>query len=309
MPAPRARTSPLLLAIPLTAALLGCSKPPPEAATTSQDPPVADAPKAAPTANLPSALPEARPTPFEADYRVRPKGEGPSVMLKVTDRGNRYSVGDEEHRVIVAYEGDEAALDRAYAQLRAAAFDRIETQPSREMTAGGTSMSLLAGSQRHSASDMGRIYPKDAWAAAYEASAKALESLLPPTQVEPGTKAAASIDVRWDASMASHRASIDLPVGGNFAAIAPVPGTGADVRIELAKAAPIQIKLRHGPPATETNHTFDPAKDAALLIAWDTNLSIPTATLLDAAALAARDAGRDAPPAPTRSPAPAPATP
>lgn len=289
-----------LLAIALLSAACGSRKDPePSAAAQAQ----AEAGRPSPTAvaKLPTELPPERPSPFEAEYRVMGGDPDDAVMIKLTEKGLRYSTGDRHHRIVLSYE-DDTSLDRIYTALREASFDRIETRPVRSSDRGGTSIRLLAGTHRHSVSDMGRIYPKDEWATEYDAAAKAMESLLPAGQA---SEAAAAIVLRWDATMRDHDASLDLPLGARFAGIEKVGPTGADVRVHLRTAGPVEVALRHGPPATTTTHTLDPAKHAALLVRFDEEQGIPIARLLGAnelAALPSTPAAPSEPAAPTKAP-------
>ena len=289
----------------LAVGLAACQKPNDASAAKTAD---ADAgegkAKRPPPTKAPSALPAQRPTPFEAEYRIRFGKTKASTMIRATDKGARYSLGDEEHRVIVSYDIDATLLDDVYGALRDASFDRVETQATRQLQQGGTSMSIVAGTQRHSASDMGRIYPKEHWAAEYDAAAKAMESLLPP---RPGASVKAQLAVRWDASMKGHRATLDAELGGRFAGAESIDDTGANARIGLTDAAPVVVTLRHGPPAAEDDVTYDPAQHAAVIVSFDAETSRPVAKLVDAAGLNAWDAAasaapKDAPP-PAKSPA------
>jgi hypothetical protein len=232
---------------------------------------------------LPTELPADRPSPFEAEYRVMDERNNDAVMVKLTEKGLRYSTGDRHHRVVLSFE-DDTSLDRIYAALRASSFDRIETRPARSSDRGGTSIRLLAGTLRHSVSDMGRIYPKDEWATEYDAAAKAMESLLP---TSPAGEAAGAIQLRWDPTMKDHDASLDLPLGTRFGGIEKVGPTTADVRVHLRATDPIEITLRHGPTTTASTHALDPARHAALLVSFDAEQGIPIARALTAEQLAA----------------------
>ncbi len=260
-----------------------CQRPNDGAADKTSDAPADDGKAAkAPPTKAPSALPDKRPTPFEAEYRIRSAKTKASTMIRATDKGARYSLGDEEHRVIVSYDVDDALLDDVYGALREASFDRVETQATRQLQQGGTSMTMLAGTQRHSASDMGRIYPKEHWAQEYDAAAKAMETLLPP---KPDASAKAKIAVRWDASMKGHRATLDAELGARFAGAMSIDETGANVDVGLADAAPVTLTLRHGPPATEAELAYDPAAHAAVIVSFDAEKSVPVAAVVDAAGL------------------------
>lgn len=290
----------------LAVGVTACAKPKDSSGDKSaaQDKATPDSKRKAPT-KLPTALPQARPTPFEAEYRIRAGTKNnASSMIKATDKGARFSIGDDEHRVIVSYDIGTQVLDDVYVALRDAAFDRIETQATRQIQPGGTSMTMLAGTQRHSASDMGRIYPKEHWADAYDAAAKAMETLLPP---KPGASVAAAIAVRWDASMQGHRATIDAALGARFAGVESVDDTGANARIGLKDPAPVTLELRHGPPAVQDEHAFDPAKHAAVIVSYDTEGGHPVARLVDEKGLNAWDAAaKSAAATPAKAPSPAP---
>lgn len=237
-------------------------------------------PERQPAPKLPTALPDARPAPFQAEYHVGTPDSGELVSTTIGDEGARVSLGDREHRVVISFDVTPAELDRAYAALRAAAFDRIETSPSRRVRSGGTSLRLLAGKLKKSVSDFGHLYPDDAWAGEYDAAAKALEPHLP---APPGDHAT-TIEVRWDASMKGHRATVALALGAAFAGATKTTPGGGDVRVGLrpAPATPDELTatLRAGPPATSSEIEIDPDVHEAIEVVFDPETSMPVARLV-----------------------------
>jgi hypothetical protein len=228
-------------------------------------------------AKPPTALPATRPVPFQAEYRVGTPDSGDLVSTTIGDEGARVSLGDREHRVVISFDVTAAELDRAYAALRAAAFDRIETSPSRQVRSDGTSLRLLAGKLKKSVSDFGHVDPDDAWAGEYDAAAKALEPHLP---TSPGDDAT-TIEVRWDASMKGHRATVALALGGAFAGATKISPEGGDVRVGLrpppATPAQLTATLRAGPPATSSEIEIDPDVHEAIEVVFDPETSMPVA--------------------------------
>jgi hypothetical protein len=250
---------------------------------------------------LPTALPEARPSPFEAEYHVGTPDNGDLVSVKLTEKGATTSMGDREHRLVIGFDVAPADLDRVYAGLRDAAFDRIETHPSREAQPSGTSIRLVAGTIRHQVADFGNVFPKDEWATEYDAAAKALEPHLPAAAKDAKTQ----IEVRWDASMKGHRATVALALGADFAGVTRVKGTSADHRVGLRGAGEpgrkIIATLRSGPPATSTDVELDPAVHAGVEVVFDAETSRPIAR-----AFASGDAPAAPPAAPSKPKSPAP---
>lgn len=259
----------------LLALLLGCGGGPADPGSPSPSPQGGPAPVAvASHTALPADLPER----LEIEYRQRTE-DGDDLVLKLTPAGARYGLAHDGARVALRYPLPPEVLDSVYATLRAEGFDRIETVPRDGASAGGTSLRVSTGTERHSASAMGRNGPAPADAPAYASCVAAVEALLPTGRSD------VVVQLRWDPSMAEQSAGLDIDVGTDLVGLhripGPAPGVEAGpgpgpvpmpvtVELHLARARPLQLQLRHGTPVPRsTTLTLQAGVDRGVEVVFD----------------------------------------
>lgn len=215
-------------------------------------------------------LSEARPTPFQVELRQR-NGQQ-SMLLRVTDTALRYTVGRDPHTVTVLHPIDASTLDTLYAALREHAFHAIDTEADREATVDGTSVRVLAGRRRMSASRLGQFVPKPEFAADYDASVEAIRAVIPNTESDVAGQA--QLAIAFDPSMAERKASVELDLHGDLAGLSSEP----TLTVYATKPRSVLVQLRYGPPATTLEHEVDLAQTQGIVIAVDPELGTPTIT-------------------------------
>lgn len=232
---------------------------------SSADP---DAPEAGPRSTehprVEPGLPEARPSPLQVELRRR-SGTS-STLLRVSDDGLRLTLGHGQHDVTVQRTADPAQLDDLWAALVEQAPHELEQVADPEADVDGTSLRILAGRRRMSASKMGHFTPKPDQIERYDACVSAIESLLP------SGEGGHPLAITFDASMAERRVSLDVDVGDDLLRIDP----GPPVTVVATEARTVTLKLRYGPPIEEISETVDLAKTSAVTIAVDPELNTPT---------------------------------
>jgi hypothetical protein len=204
---------------------------------------------------LPADLPEA----LEIEYR-RHTADGDDLVLKLTPAGARYGWARGKARVALRASLPAATLAGAYATLRREGFDRLETVPGQvaAAAAGGTSLRLAFGEQRHTVIAMGGRAPAPDAAEAYARCVAAMEQLLPTGRSD------VVVSVRWDVSMRDRTAGLDVDVGADLVGLHRVrpPGQprveqdGETVELHLARPRALQLQLRQSgvSPTTLTVH-------------------------------------------------------
>lgn len=227
-----------------------------------------------------SALPAERPEQLEIELRRR-TDDGDDVVLKLTPAGARYGHARGKARVALSYRPSDADLDEVYALVRREGFDRIETAPRPDApptdqgSAGGTSLRVIAGPGRYSASAMGRRAPAPEHAEAYARCVAAVESLLPQGRGD------VVIDLRWDPSMADHAAALDMDVGDDFVGLHRVSAPDAPPHwaLHLARPRALELRLRHGSPPTATTIAVPPGPRGDVLVTFDAEQDAVVASL------------------------------
>jgi len=214
-----------------------------------------------------SGLPEARPSPFQVELRRR-EGSG-STLLRVTDQGVRYTSGTDPHQVTVSVAVEDATLDALYAALREHQLDAIDTVPDAEADADGTSIRMLAGQLRTSASRMGHFVPEPAQAEHYDACIEALKGFAPPL-VDGGAQGA-TLAIEFDPSMAQRSASVELSVGTALQGVTP----GAITTIAVGGPQTVTVQLRYGPPARQIELAVDLAVHDRVVVMVDPQSNEP----------------------------------
>ena len=225
-----------------------------------------DAPAKRGTEHTPRAdpgLPEVRPTPLQVELRRR-DGQH-STLLRVTDVGMRLTIGHGQHDVTVQRAPDPEQLDTLWTALREQNPHELELIADPEADVDGTSLRILAGRRRISASKMGHFTPKPDQVERYDACVSALQALVP--QGEGGSPLA----LAFDASMAERRVSLEVDVGDDLLRVDP----GPPVTVVTTAPRSVTLTLRYGPPIEQITKTVDLAQITAVTIAVDPELNTP----------------------------------
>ena len=125
-----------------------------------------------------SDLPAARPPDASMVFQVE-HGRSDLAYLWLKSDGSIYSRQRDAHRIQLHYDASPAELDRLYGILRANAFDKIETVPSRGEPRPGLMLELTIGKRRFVVLDKNNLYPKARWAESYDACARAMQAAAP----------------------------------------------------------------------------------------------------------------------------------
>jgi len=251
-----------------------CSDAPnaPNAPNADGDANQAEEPQARSTEHTPRADPglgEARPSPLQVELRRRDGTS--STLLRVADEGIRLTLGHGQHDVTVQQTADAQQLDDLWAALLEQAPNEFEQVADPEADVDGTSLRILAGRRRISASRMGHFTPKPEQVERYDACVSAVESLLP------SGDGGHPLSITFDPSMAERRLSLEVDVGTDLLRVEP----GPPVTVVATQPRVVTLKLRYGPPIEELSATVDLATSTGVTIAVDPELNTPTITTHD----------------------------
>ncbi|MEM9454464.1 MAG: hypothetical protein AAGF11_09810 [Myxococcota bacterium] len=253
------RSAPLALTVALALAGPGCG---------SDSPHPAPAPRGAtPTAHaadpvLDTDLPASMPESLELELRRRTE-DGDDTVLKLTPAGARFGLARDKSRVSLRFGLPPQALETAYQTFREASFDRMQTRRQAGGSTAGSSLRITAGPGRYSVAAMGRNSPTDEHMAAYTRCVDAVSSLLPTG------RSATVVQVRWDASVGGHAASLDINADPGFVGVHRIPGPHPAIDLHIAQPRTMTVLLRHASPPQSETHEIYAGRDRGVEIAYD----------------------------------------